>query len=97
MFKKTETCSEINITGQIDARERMEATLRKLQILKSRISELRTHCEELQKARSEEQSSGMHCDECGRAIEQGQEVEAKNFGEKARHYHKECFRKLWNR
>ena len=97
MFKKAELCDEISVNGQIGARERMEATLQKLQILKSRISELRAHCEELRRARNEEQSSVLHCDECANAIEPGQEVEAKNFGEKARHYHKECFRKLWMR
>gem|GEM_PF-6134848 len=56
--QKNGTCGEINLNGQIDPRERMEATLRKLQILKSRITELRAHCEELQRTRNEEQNSG---------------------------------------
>lgn len=43
----------------------------------------------------EDRSSTMLCDACGEAIELGDEVEARNFGEKALHYHKECFRKLW--
>jgi len=95
MLKKTELCGDINLNEQLEAKERIEATLQKLQALKSRISELRAHCEELQRSRIEDQNSALHCDECGAAIEPGQEVEAKNFGEKARHYHKECFRKLW--
>jgi len=95
MFKKTEFCRDINLSEQLDAKERIEATLQKLQALKSRISELRAQCEELQRSRVEDQSSGLRCDECGSAIEPGQEIEAKNFGETARHYHKECFRKLW--
>jgi hypothetical protein len=95
MFEQTKICEEVNLDAHDQARERMEAMLRKLQVLKNRISELRVHCEELQRSRIENQSGGLRCEECGDAIELGQEVEAKNFGEKARHYHKECFRKLW--
>ncbi len=98
MLKKTEFCGEINTNSQIDVKERMENTLQKLQVLKSRISELRAHCEELQRVRVEDKNNDtLCCDECGRKIEPGQEVEAKNFGAEARHYHKECFRKLWMR
>jgi len=96
MFEKTEI-REVNLNEYVEPRERVEATLRKLQILKDRISELRAHCEELQRSDVENQSGALRCEECGRAIEPGQEVEAKNFGEKTRHYHKECFRKLWLR
>jgi len=95
MLKKTELYECINSNEQLETKERIMATLRKLQALKSRISELRAQCEELQRVRAEDQNNALLCDECGRAIETGQEVEAKNFGEKARHYHKECFRKLW--
>ena len=94
MFE-TEICEETNLVEHVEPRERVEATLRKLQILKNKISELRAHCEELQRSRTENQRSALRCEECGGAIELGQEVEAKNFGETARHYHKECFRKLW--
>jgi hypothetical protein len=95
MFKKTESCEDINLNVQLGAKERIEATLQKLQALKSRISGLRAQCEELQRLRVEDRRSAYRCDECGRAIEPGEEVEAKNFGDEARHYHKECFRKLW--
>jgi hypothetical protein len=93
MLKKTEFCEEINSNKQVEAKKRIEATLQKLQALKNRISELRAHYEEL-KTHAEDQSS-LRCDECGGAIEPGQEVEAKNFSKKTHHYHKECFRKLW--
>ena len=96
MLKKTEFCGEISSNQQVEAKKRIEATLQKLQALKSRTSELRAHYEELQKTHAEDRSS-LRCDECGCAIETGQEVEAKNFCEKTRHYHKECFRKLWQR
>jgi hypothetical protein len=95
MFKKTEFCGYINSNEQVEAKERIEAMLHKLQALKNRISELRAQCEELQRLHVERQSSTLLCDECGGAIEPGQEVEAKNFGDKDHHYHKECFRKLW--
>jgi uncharacterized membrane protein len=95
MFKKAEFCEDINLNVQLGAKERIEATLQKLQALKSRISGLRAQCEELQRLRVEDRRSAYRCDECGRAIEPGEEVEAKNFGDEARHYHKECFRKLW--
>lgn len=97
MFKKTELYGNIDSDEQLETKERIEATLHKLQALKSRISELRAQCEELQRLRFEDRNNALLCDECGGAIEPGQEVEAKNFGGKARHYHKECFRKLWLR
>jgi RNA polymerase-binding transcription factor DksA len=93
MLEKTELFEETNSNQQVDAKKTIENTLQKLQALKSRISELRAHFEELQ-TRMEDQSS-LLCDECGRAIEPGEEVEAKNFGENVRHYHQECFQKLW--
>ena len=94
MLKKTEFCEEISSNQQVEAKKRIEATLQKLQALKNRTSELRVHYEELQKVHAEDRSS-LLCDECGGAIERGQEVEARNFSEKTHHYHKECFRKLW--
>jgi hypothetical protein len=94
MLKKKKFCEEIISNQQVEAKKRIEATLQKLQALKSRTSELRVHYEELQKTYAEDQSS-LRCNECGCAIEPGQEVEAKNFSEKTHHYHKECFRKLW--
>lgn len=95
MLKKTEFFEENNSNQQADAKKTMEATLQKLQALKSRISELRAHLEELQLQTHIEDQSSLRCDECGRAIEPGEGVEAKNFGENVLHYHKECFQKLW--
>jgi hypothetical protein len=95
MFNKKESCEDINLNAQLGAKERIEATLQKLQALKSRISQLRAQCEELQRLHVEDRNGALRCDECGRAIEPGEEVEAKNFGDEAHHYHKECFRKLW--
>ena len=95
MLKKTKFCEDVNLIEQVELGERVEAILQKLQVLKSRVSELRARFEELQRPGSQGHPSAFRCDECGGAIEQGQEVEAKNFSEKTRHYHKECFRKIW--
>jgi cell division septum initiation protein DivIVA len=95
MLKKTEFGEDINMIDQAEVKERIEAILKKLQVLKRRISELRAHFEEIQKSRAEGDSTAFHCEECGGAIEPGQEVEAKNFSETTRHYHKDCFQKIW--
>jgi predicted RNase H-like nuclease (RuvC/YqgF family) len=94
MLKKTELYEEESLNEEIDAKKTIEDTLRKLQALKERISELRAHFEELQT--HSEAKSGMRCDECGHFIEQGEQIEAKNFGQNTHYYHKECFRKLWS-
>lgn len=94
MFKKTEFCGHTTLNEQLEAKERMQVTLQKLQALKSRVSELRIQCEELQKM-NQDRGGTVLCDECGRAIDSEQGIEARNFGQEARHYHKECFRKLW--
>jgi len=96
MLKQTGSCADVNFNEQVEVRERVEAMLQKLQVLKSRISELRAHFEELQKSLYRDHSSSFRCDECGCTIEPGQEVEARNFSEKTHNYHKECFRKIWS-
>jgi hypothetical protein len=93
--KKTEACGDIALNGELETREKVEATLQRLHALKSMVSELRAQCENLQRLDIEDKSGAMLCDVCGRTIDTGQDVEAKNFGEKAHHYHKECFQKLW--
>jgi hypothetical protein len=95
VLKKTGFCEDVNLNEQVEVRERVEAILQKLQVLKSMISELRARFEELQTSGFQGHSSAFRCDECGDAIEEGQEVEARNFSEKTHHYHKECFRKIW--
>lgn len=96
MFKKGEVQEQSCQYEQLNAREEVEATLRKLQMLKSRISELRSQCEELRRMRLETEESALLCSECGEAIEPGQEIVVKDSeGAEKRHYHKECFKLLW--
>jgi hypothetical protein len=94
MSKKTELCGNAALSEQVEAKEKAQIMLQKLQALKNRVSELRAQCEKLQKI-SEDRDNALLCDGCGGAIEPEQGIEAKNFGQEARHYHKECFRKLW--
>lgn len=96
MFKKGEANAESCQHEQFNAKEEVEVTLHKLQILKSRISELRAQCEELKKISSETKRNALLCSQCGEAIEPGQEIVVKGSGEvEKRQYHKECFKLLW--
>jgi hypothetical protein len=94
MFKETKPCGEISSNQQAEAEKRIKAALQDLRALKNRTAELRAQVEELQRTRAEHEGK-LLCDECGGAMEPEREVEAKNFGEEAQHYHRECFRKLW--
>jgi hypothetical protein len=95
MFKKGEANAECCQHEQFNAKEEVEVTLRKLQTLKARISELRAQCEEL-KINSETRGNALLCSQCGEAIEPGQEIVVKGSGEaEKRQYHKECFKLLW--
>ena len=43
-----------------------------------------------------EKQEGLMCNECGKLIEDGQEVLLKDFyGKVKRHYHKDCFKAIW--
>jgi hypothetical protein len=76
--------------------EKVEAALAKLQSLKKQVAALRLQCEALKKRRSENQIEVLVCNECGKLINQGQEVTLKDsLGEVKSHYHKECFKRIW--
>jgi hypothetical protein len=100
MFKRAENDGRDSQNAQVKAREEMDITLRKLQVLRGKISELRAQCEELKKLSlkadsSKAESSGLLCNQCGKSIEPGQEIVVKSPGEtEKKHYHKECFRLL---
>lgn len=79
----------------VERKEKVEASLAKLQSLKNQISELRLQCEALKKSQSKRQEK-LRCNECGRQIEQGQEVVLKgSFGKIDDYYHKDCFKAIW--
>jgi prefoldin subunit 5 len=82
---------------QLTVKEKIEDLVAKLQMLKSKVSELRLQCENIKKLYSSEGGcDALLCDECGKTIERGQEVIVKDSsGMERRHYHKECFKALW--
>jgi uncharacterized membrane protein len=96
MFKRPEIDDQSRQYDQLKAREEVRTTLRKLQMLRNRISELRSQCEELRKLRSENKDNTLLCSECGEAIEPGQEIVVKDSeGTQKKNYHQECFKMLW--
>lgn len=77
---------------QIMAREKAEAVLLRLQVLKGKVAELRLQYEELRKQRMEEHSTGPLCSKCGNSIESGHEIVVKGSDGTVRAcYHQECF------
>ena len=88
-------------SAQVKTKEEMDVTLRKLQVLRGKISELRAQCEELRRLSLKDdslksESSGLLCSRCGEAIEPGQEIIIKSSDDtEKKHYHKDCFRLLW--
>jgi hypothetical protein len=111
MFKRAEISGQDRQSDNVKAREDLDTTLRKLQVLRGKISDLRAQCEELRKLslkadglRTQSlkadslrtESSGFLCNQCGESIEPGQEIIVKSLDEtEKKHYHKECFKLLW--
>jgi len=82
-------------TSAVECRERVEDALAKIQSLKCKVTELRMQCEALKKSKLEEQKD-LTCSECGRSIDQGQEVTLKDsHGEAKSYFHKNCFVTIW--
>jgi hypothetical protein len=78
-----------------ERKEKVEVVLVRLQSLKSQVSELRVQCEALKKLQLEKQKD-LICKECGKLIEQGQEVVLKgSFGKIKGYYHRDCFKAIW--
>jgi hypothetical protein len=87
--------NDVNYRSIIDERKKVEAALARLKAMKCQISELRAQCEALKKQESDEQK-GLTCSECGKLVEQGQEVTLKDtFGKVKGHYHRDCFKAIW--
>ncbi|MEM3666938.1 MAG: hypothetical protein QW222_07660 [Candidatus Bathyarchaeia archaeon] len=97
MTEKTEVFEIKRPYEQLTAKEKIEELVAKLQILKDKVSELRLQCEDIKKLySSESDGNALLCDECGKTIEQGQEVTVRDSsGKEKKRYHKECFKALW--
>jgi FMN phosphatase YigB (HAD superfamily) len=79
----------------VDRKEKIEATLARLQSLKLKVSELRLQIEALRDLQSEKQEKALLCNHCGKAIRKGKEITIKgSLGEIKRSYHKGCFKAI---
>ncbi|MCX8153324.1 MAG: hypothetical protein N3E52_02705 [Candidatus Bathyarchaeota archaeon] len=80
--------------GKIKRKEKVEAILARLRLLRGQVSELRKKCEAL-KLQTPNQAD-LICSECGKLIESGQEVALKNsLGRIKAYYHRDCFMEIW--
>ena len=101
MLKKLEIGQHADIDEEMDLREKIEITMRRLQELKERVAELKRKCEELRQMESQhtEQEviqNTLRCDKCGHALDPEQQVAVKDSdGVERSHYHKECFQTLF--
>jgi chromosome segregation ATPase len=87
-IKKSRFTSDV-----VERKEKIEATLARLQSLKFKVSELRLQLETLREQQSERQEKAFLCNHCGKAIRKGTEIMIKGFnGEVKKSYHGGCFK-----
>jgi len=80
-------------SDMVDRKEKIEATLARLQSIKLKVSELRLQLEALRDLQSEKQEKALLCYHCGKAIRKGKEITIKgSLGEIKRSYQKSCFK-----
>jgi len=111
MFKKAEMNGLDSRGEQLRASEEVNITLRKLQALREKISDLRAQCEELRRLSLKTdnlkadnlkadsfgaENDLVYCSQCGESISPGQEIVVKSSDKaEKKRYHKECFKLLW--
>jgi hypothetical protein len=78
--------------GAVDRKEKVEATLARLQSLKHRVSELRLQLEALRDLQSEKQEKVLLCDYCGKSIRRDTEIMVKGSLGEGKSYHEGCFK-----
>ena len=101
MLQREVTKMEVNETPYeiilAENKDRAEATLAILKSLRNRVAEIRMHVESLRKLQAENHEKAAVCFECGREIEQGQEVTIKDeTGNPTGFYHRDCFKTIWS-
>ena len=78
-------------------KDRAEATLARLKSLRNRVAEIRLQVESLRELQAENHEKTAVCFECGKEIEQGQEVTVKDqTGNPTNFYHRDCFKVIWS-
>jgi uncharacterized protein with PIN domain len=89
----TDLHSEIDLDQK---KVKVEAVLVRLKSLKSNIAEIRMQVESIRQLQTGNQETAATCSDCGKEIDQGQEVTIKDAGgNPSRFYHKACFKALW--
>jgi len=85
---------EINLA---ENKDRAEAALIRLISLRNRVSEIRVQVESLRELQAENHEKTAVCSECGKEIEQQQEVTIKDStGNPTSFYHRDCFKAIWS-
>jgi hypothetical protein len=80
-------------SNAVDRKDRVQATLARLQFLKGKVSELRLQLEALRELQSERQEETLLCNYCGKLIRKGEEITIRgSLGEIKRSYHRICFK-----
>jgi hypothetical protein len=93
MPKNENQCSS---SALAEEREKIDAALATARFLRRRISDLRSQCEELKRLQSTRIDEPLICSECGKPIEEDQEVTVKDsFGNGKGYFHKACFKAIW--
>ncbi len=82
--------------SSVAQKEKVEAALVRLKTLRSRVAELRAQCESLREMQAKNQQETLVCAECGKNIENGQEITVEDdSGNPRSYYHKDCFKAIW--
>ncbi len=82
--------------NSVEQKDKVEAALVRLKVLRGKIAEIRTQCESLREMHAINQKETIVCSECGKGIEQNQEITIKdNSGNPRSYYHKDCFKAIW--
>jgi hypothetical protein len=82
--------------NSVEQKDKVEAALVRLKALRSRVAEIRAECESLKEMQAKNQKETIVCSECGKGIEQSQEITIRdNSGNPRSYYHKDCFKAIW--
>jgi len=92
-----EEVNEIDYSiNSVEQKDKVEAALVRLKALRSKVAEIRAQCESLKEMQAKNQKETKVCNECGKGIEQNQEITIKdNSGNLRSYYHKDCFKAIW--
>jgi len=101
MLQREVTKMEVNETPYeiflAENKDKAKATLDRLKSLRNRVAEIRLQVESLRKLQAENHEKAAVCFECGKEIEQGQEVTIKDqTGNPTSFFHRDCFKIIWS-